>query len=361
MKSSLYTITALFVVAALTIPAVVFSTASVSEETASRFVSYYDQLDANGKAIYDSLDSVDAYTYDLNIDLPVILTARSDNADKAEEFIEKMIKSTIDDAFSALRLSSPKAYWAWTPTTVHHKCDIIVSGNTATASSVKLWASFVNYSKDPETGEPPSIQKMLDDLNAAVDGFSAGGGSTREKVLNINNYLAKTVTYDHNADTQEGSRYAHDAYGALADPNHYAVCDGYSKAFLLLCEKEGIESVVVTGTSIPSMGNHAWNYVKMDNKKWYAIDVTWNDGKDNKYFLKGGSSFFQTHHQGVFLAEGYNAYPFESPAISSSDYDEDTFDLWTYIWTVVLIKCLLATVIVGTLSFVLYKYAKKKI
>ena len=354
MKRHLYAITALLVVAALTLPAVVLASVSASEDTVPEFVSYYGQLDANGKAIYDDLNSVDAETRELNIDLPVILTARSDDPDKAKGFVEKMIKSTLDDAFDALRLSSPRAYWAWTPTTVHKEYDITVSGNTATVSSLKIWISLVNYPADPDTGEPPSIQKMLDDLNAAVDGFSAEGKNTREKVLSINNYLVKLVTYEQDADKPE-NQFAHEAYGALADPKHRAVCDGYSKAFLLLCEKEGIECVVALGTSVPNMVNHAWNYVKMDNEKWYAMDVTWNDGNDNDYFLNGGSTFFQTHQQGVFLGSGHNTYPFNSPAISSTGYDEDTFDNWMY----VLIRCLWAAVVAGILALVIYRYAKK--
>ena len=50
------------------------------------------------------------------------------------------------------------------------------------------------------------------------------------------------------------------------------VCEGYSRAFKVLCDKEGIECAIVSG------GGHMWNYVKLpDEQKWYAVDVTWND------------------------------------------------------------------------------------
>jgi hypothetical protein len=291
----------------------------------------------------------------LNIELPITLTAKMDEGDKAKEFIEKMVKDTIGDAFKALRLSSPRAYWGWLPSAPSTGSDITVTGSTATVTSVSVRVSFGDYPKDPDTGEFQGIQKMLDDLDAAVNGFHTNGKTTRDKVLDINNYLVKLVTYDPNATKQDESRYSHDAYGALADPKHIAVCDGYSKAFLLLCEKEEIECVVVMGAAVPSMVNHAWNYVKMDNGKWYAMDVTWNDRSDNAYFLKGGSSFFTEHQQGVFLSAGLSPDHFNSPVISKDGYDEDTFDHEMYILT----RCLLAAAILGILCLVIYKHAKR--
>ncbi len=72
------------------------------------------------------------------------------------------------------------------------------------------------------------------------------------------------------------------------------VCEGYSRAFKILCDYENIECVLVSGKG--NGGAHMWNYVKVpdeydsgydgkdngrydenNNGKWYAIDVTWND------------------------------------------------------------------------------------
>ncbi|MDR0509130.1 MAG: hypothetical protein LBG63_04850, partial [Candidatus Methanoplasma sp.] len=153
--------------------------------------------------------------------------------------------------------------------------------------------------------------------------------------------------------TDKGSVYAHEAYGALVDPQHYAVCDGYSKAFLLLCEKEKIECVVVLGTAVASnMENHAWNYVKMDDGEWYAVDVTWNDDSSNAYFLLGGEKFFTTHQQGVFLSTGSNPFPFNAPAINKTGYDANDTDVKEmYAW-------ILAAIMVIVISVALYRYAK---
>lgn len=55
------------------------------------------------------------------------------------------------------------------------------------------------------------------------------------------------------------------------------VCDGYSKAFQLLCRGVGVECIYVVGnTSGDNDGGHSWNKVKLDGE-WYNVDVTWDD------------------------------------------------------------------------------------
>ncbi|MDR0309697.1 MAG: hypothetical protein LBH88_02935 [Candidatus Methanoplasma sp.] len=329
------------------------SASAATSEEPDNFVPYYDQLDANGKAIFDALESADAEAHEITVGLPVILTAKANDPHTAEEYVRNLLRTTIDDAFDALRLSSPMAYWGWTVSTVPYPtADLTITGNTATVTEIYFQIRLDQYPPDPETGVFGGIQKMLDDLNAALEKFSTDGKTVRDKVEDINNYLVNLVTYDPNWESEEKSRYAHDAYGALVDPKHYAVCDGYSEAFLLLCQKEGIECVIVYGTAISNMENHAWNYVKMDNGKWYAVDVTWNDGSNNAYLLKGGDTFFYTHHQGVYLKSGWIPYPFISPVLSDTAYDHTPVAWYgNYSW-------LLAVVIVALISAVLYKYSR---
>lgn len=61
------------------------------------------------------------------------------------------------------------------------------------------------------------------------------------------------------------------------------VCEGYAKAFMVLCNKLNIPCVLVDGRASakleqPAQG-HMWNYVHVDNC-WYAADITWNDPFD---------------------------------------------------------------------------------
>ena len=58
------------------------------------------------------------------------------------------------------------------------------------------------------------------------------------------------------------------------------VCEAYSRAFKVLCDRLEIPCVLVEGEAKSSLsdtpGSHMWNYVKLKGS-WYAVDVTWND------------------------------------------------------------------------------------
>ncbi|HEX8575097.1 MAG TPA: transglutaminase domain-containing protein [Flavobacterium sp.] len=94
-----------------------------------------------------------------------------------------------------------------------------------------------------------------------------------------------------------------------------AVCQGYATLFQRLCELNGVEAVLIAGTSKvsfmdigkqPGKSDHAWNAVKI-NKEWKLIDVTWAagalDAKTRKfvrnfnpgYFFSDPDIFFLNH------------------------------------------------------------------
>jgi hypothetical protein len=356
MKKTLYSIAVLFIVAMIAVPAVaaVASGADETEDT-DTFVPYIDQLDANRRAIYDALEAAAPDARVIKVVFPIALTAKSNTPGEAKKYLEDELRSIVNDSYKALRLCAPLAYWGWEPSHVVYDKEIQETGNTATLASITLRLSTVNYPTDPKTGEFQGIQAMLDDIEAYLSKVKIEGKTEYEKVLEINNFITKTAVYDPNGGiTDKESIYAHDVYGVFVDRNHYAVCDGYSKAFLLLCEREGIESVVVFGTSTKDRVNHAWNYVKVDGE-WYGMDVTWNDNSNNSnsYFLKGADTFFTTHQQGVFLLDGLIPYPFNSPVLSATAYElqsgEADYEIITWV---------LAAAIVGIIVVALYRHAR---
>lgn len=93
----------------------------------------------------------------------------------------------------------------------------------------------------------------------------------------IHDYLVQNVRYS----TNKSSADAHNVKGALIDGS--AVCEGYAKAFKLLCDAVDLPCVLVTGTANgPSGGkeNHAWNIIR-NHKGHYQVDVTWDSGINN--------------------------------------------------------------------------------
>ncbi|MBQ7460866.1 MAG: hypothetical protein IJS63_01230 [Bacteroidaceae bacterium] len=107
------------------------------------------------------------------------------------------------------------------------------------------------------------------------------------------------------------------------DGQQAPVCEGYARALKVLCDEMGIPCILMSGIVIDGEGNtgaHMWNYVQMEDKKWYAVDVTWDDPtvkgyysqvvtgyESQKWFLlgsespvEGGMTLIESHPEGWF-------------------------------------------------------------
>ena len=156
---------------------------------------------------------------------------------------------------------------------------------------------------------------MYDFLVSEAKKFKPEGTTVYEKVKSIHDYICKLNKYDKN------SPHPHSAYGALID--HRSVCEGYAEAFKLFCDVNGIPCIIVSGKTTEA---HMWNYVKMDDGKWYALDATWDDddktGKPKTtYFLVGSKNakYSKDHHANGDIS-GTKLKTFEYPTLSESDY-----------------------------------------
>lgn len=102
--------------------------------------------------------------------------------------------------------------------------------------------------------------------------------SDTEKVKALHDWICDNTRY---ADSIIPPEYHTDASILLNDAT---VCEGYAKAFNLLCNSVGIETYYVHSS------DHAWNIVKLGGH-YFHVDTTWDDG-DNisyNYFLKSDS------------------------------------------------------------------------
>lgn len=126
-----------------------------------------------------------------------------------------------------------------------------------------------------------------------------------EKIYAAHAWLIKNIKYDKMLYKTGTVPYiSHTAEGVFN--RGIAVCDGYSKAFIIIMEHYRIPCIMVTG------GQHAWNMVKIKNK-WYHIDCTYDDpvvngSFNNKhifmdFFLKTDQEMYATH------IWDYNAFP----------------------------------------------------
>lgn len=100
----------------------------------------------------------------------------------------------------------------------------------------------------------------------------------------LNKYLVSKNEYNTLvlAGLKEESLYTHQAMCALEGNKGKKgpICMAYASAFKLICDNLGIPCISVCGDATTAKGvtgGHEWNSVKLDDGKWYAIDVTWND------------------------------------------------------------------------------------
>ncbi|MDE5617940.1 MAG: hypothetical protein K2I79_00445, partial [Clostridia bacterium] len=95
-----------------------------------------------------------------------------------------------------------------------------------------------------------------------------------------------------------------------------AVCNGLSKAFVVLCGIEGIPAVKIQGYTrlFPKSGRHAWNKVYIGGQ-WYGVDTTWGYAEDSgvryvshNYSFMSSSALNSTSHYQDDNVLGSNYY-----------------------------------------------------
>ena len=125
-----------------------------------------------------------------------------------------------------------------------------------------------------------------------------------EKAKQIFNYLTTEVQYDYKIleDPNAGNiePYAYYLEGAILAQS--AVCDGKSKAYVLLLAMAGIESKRVTAKDYDGNG-HAYNYVKI-NEKWYLSCTTYGQVNDRYKQIGFKDSLIYSRYN-MFLTNKY--------------------------------------------------------
>ena len=148
-----------------------------------------------------------------------------------------------------------------------------------------------------------------------VDSFKVEGNTRYQKIKSIHDTICSQVSYD----TTFTNPIAHEPVSVCISP-YKPVCEGYAEAFKLICDRELIPCITVIGNA--SGEAHKWNYVKMDDGKWYGMDVTWDDQTNTcyDYFLAGKNT------QCYFFASG----SFENKHTPTGEFFMNSSETLTY-------------------------------
>lgn len=260
----------------------------------------------------------------------VSISEKNKISENDEATLSAKISDAVSAPFFALTRDYPDLTMWTTGFSTRSSYSILTSGTKKTYTLTSIEYTF---NGNQNYGDPSG---MLDQLNDVVNSFTPSGSTMYDKLLDIHDFICEINTY---VKEKDGALYCYSAYGSLV--NHKSVCEGYAEAFKLLCDKAGIECILVTGMSLPAnettMEGHMWNLVHMDDGEWYAVDVTWDDAGDiagnYNYFLVGadtvirGKKFTESHLASYdFIDIGGNAKTIadlEYPTLSSIPYDKE--------------------------------------
>lgn len=216
-----------------------------------------------------------------------------------------------------------------------------------------------------------NLKQIYDNAKDALSYIVSDEMSEYEKVHAIYDYIIYNVRYDHDCANAQDKYNTNNALLTEEEKNElknlnlnekmkyygyylegifldkfykkdmHAVCDGKSKAFVLMCGIEGITAVRISGEASSdgkNFGGHAWNKVLLDlngtgDKEWYFVDTTWGDVGDNSneflshaYFLLSDDEVKNTHVENPGhdypKAEGkFDYYAHETYTSSGTEYN----------------------------------------
>lgn len=150
-----------------------------------------------------------------------------------------------------------------------------------------------------EVADPARQEQAATLARGLAEQATAGLTDDREKLHALHDLLIRGCEYDvetaQNESSVDGASAPFTAYGALVDGK--AVCAGYARAFVLLCQAAGLDAVYIADSGM----NHGWNAVRLDGQT-YFIDCTFDDPVPDQgeyvpedYFLLSARELQSTH------------------------------------------------------------------
>ena len=225
------------------------------------------------------------------------------------------LKATADNVIVAARSfdrDHPEVFWLNSKTKVR----IITANVTRNGQNVQEAFFFYLLADDsgfsllaPDYAAPGAIQAGIQQRDQAVKTILASIPQTgaEAQIRALNKLLTEQNEYNTSPDLNALGAAPHRCLGALTGSvgTNGPVCEGYAKAFKVLCDQLQIPCTLEMGnakaTPDGAAGLHMWNTVKLPDGNWYGVDITWDDpvvtgiggavsGRENEDYLMVGSS-----------------------------------------------------------------------
>ena len=280
--------------------------AGISTATAK----YYDQLDTVSKRIYDQIYEANksgANTTKLKLNLTKIFenqtvtkgaNGKTVYSEETKKAIFSWLGSYVTPAYLALTYDHPELVWL--PGASYNIGYSVYpvsfpSGVTSTKENIELAGSTFTLKPNGQNGTltASNVNSLFNQTKTQIDQMLSAGATNYDKVKAIHDKICSMVTYE---DKNLGNAYYQTPYSLYIDADGdgkvETVCAGYAKMMKLQCDKYGIPCVLVTG--VTDTGDaHMWNYIQLEDGKWYAVDATWDDQSSIMYdfFMVGSETY----------------------------------------------------------------------
>ena len=319
---------------------IIYSSFSPSDTTTSQ-VDYQNYFDEELK----NTDNVATRYYYNQLEEPekIMYTTMLENIEALKSGTESIkFPSSVSDSIKEIGGNSDENYFqsAWDALTLDNLELFFVDTSKLSISTRET--SFLGYRAYDFTLQPQSGMTYYnsyfsnkDEIDNAISQIqkianevvSYASGSRYNKVMYVHDWLVDNLTYDNSNSANKDN-----IYGTFINKN--VVCEGYAEGLKYLLDKLNIPCVLVYGVGYDENGNseaHAWNYVQMEDGKWYAVDTTWDDPiyigssnstKQNEYkhqYLLKGSKTFNVNHVSDGDVSG-SGQKFKYPELAENDY-----------------------------------------
>jgi hypothetical protein len=281
-----------------------------------RQVSFLE-TEANVQPFYDLHTDHPAITQHLiqgireqreEIVIPMVLPLAED------EEITRMLLHQVDLAIDSVRRDAPEVFWI-------SLGSYTIGWNGERRSGYGALTIRIGYCLSPH-----EVAAMEEEMETIIESILFQAPSNpAEATVYFHDWIVENTVYASALMAEQGDmqgyEYGFNINGVFLQGS--AVCEGYSKAFKLLCDRAGIPCRTVYG--VANGENHSWNYVELDGQ-WYLVDCTWDDpvGEENlllhNHLLKGSQSYVDDRTIEEIYHNDYAQYP----ALSALAYQDKT-------------------------------------
>lgn len=306
--------------------------------------SFGEQLDGLAVDIYSQLQqhclqekSAESFSFNpsdnniVSVEIPV-----GDDAAWEEQKVK--LKEEIDyymsSAMAAFQYDYPQVFWLRGVSMSWNYEGTYINNYTQIRWKVKEYTVDLSLYYTAAAADQESFDNGVERAVNTLETQFDSGDTFYEKAKKIHDWINSRVSYNYAAASIGGSSYmyAHTAYPVFADKyGNEVVCEGYAKAFKILCDRFDISCTLVSGLAYTGSGSsgeaHMWNLVKMPDEKWYGVDATWDDSGNagyDTYFAVGAntegfnSTFAKEHVMETMIVNG--AMNFAFPQLEMEAY-----------------------------------------